>query len=279
MKLHYKSVGDMEGRIFRSKTTDNFTVIKNEILDRTDLSWAAKGLLSYLLRLPHDWVVYKSHILKQSNIGKDALNTIWKELEDARYIISGNQRNEGRFRGRDFIVFDIPADAENLPSVAENPHRKERKIRIGTVAENPHLLNTYNTTKKETNVTPASQVMTLFNEINKKYEPHATGLKETKSRVSAINNRKREFEKAFAGADFLKACGFVFEYKAKEWHGTDMWKYFEIDTLMRESNFIKYCEQAKRNKGKPPEKKNNNLPEQATTTKSAFKNWNNESEE
>ncbi len=69
-------------------------------------------------------------------------------------------------------------------------------------------------------------------------------------RISQIKARKREFDKLWPGRDFYKACKFAFEYKAKQWFGTDTFAYFKPDTLLS-NKFVEYLEDAKQNDGKP----------------------------
>ena len=56
--------------IKRTKRTENFTVIGNDILTRKDLSFNAKGFLCYILSLPNDWIVHKTWLQKEFKIGR-----------------------------------------------------------------------------------------------------------------------------------------------------------------------------------------------------------------
>lgn len=120
----------------------------------------------------------------------------------------------------------------------------------------------------------ASQVLAIFNIVDKRYSPSSHGCKVTDERKNLIKNRESEFKKLWPDADFLKSCEFVFDYKAKEWVYTDQWKYFEIETIFARKHFIQYCEQAKKNKGTPPQSKKINghqKSEQPITAKPS--NW------
>lgn len=120
----------------------------------------------------------------------------------------------------------------------------------------------------------ASQVLAIFNIVDKRYSPSSHGCKVTDERKNLIKNRESEFKKLWPDADFLKSCEFVFDYKAKEWVYTDQWKYFEIETIFARKHFIQYCEQAKKNKGTPPQAKKINghqKSEQPITAKPS--NW------
>lgn len=139
------------GRIHRSKVSDNFTIIKNDILTRNDMSWAAKGLLSYLLSLPPDWKIYKSEVVKMASNGKDSTETAWKELQQKGYIVAGKMlKDKGKFGGRDFIVFDVVQEDHVGKPAADNPQDPNREIRDGSDAEKPQLLSTNNTQSTKT---------------------------------------------------------------------------------------------------------------------------------
>jgi hypothetical protein len=78
----------------------------------------------------------------------------------------------------------------------------------------------------------------------------------TAKRRKLITNRKKDFNQLWPGRDFQKACAFAFRYKAKEWIGTETFRYFEPETLLSEK-FISYLEKAEQDKGVPyqPEQK------------------------
>lgn len=99
----------------------------------------------------------------------------------------------------------------------------------------------------------ASQVALCFWNVRKIYEPNANLIRMTPGREKIILARQKDFNSHWPGRDFLKACKFMFEYKAKEWFGTDIWKNFKIETLFRDSHFVDYLETAENNNGIPPQ--------------------------
>lgn len=64
----------------------NFTVIDNRYLRRNDLSWKAKGILTYILSLPDDWVININEIQTHSTDGKASFRSGWNELKDKGYV-------------------------------------------------------------------------------------------------------------------------------------------------------------------------------------------------
>lgn len=72
----------------------------------------------------------------------------------------------------------------------------------------------------------------------------------TAKRKRQVLGRKKEFDKLWPGRDFKKACAYAFKYKADEWFGTDMFRFFDPDTLLSEK-FVSYLEKAEQDKGQP----------------------------
>jgi hypothetical protein len=73
-------------------------MILNDAAENTALSWAARGLLWYLLTKPDGWEVRTSHLIAQSDSeGKKRLNAIIRELETLGYVIRWSERGD---RGR-----------------------------------------------------------------------------------------------------------------------------------------------------------------------------------
>lgn len=70
--------------------TENFTIVSNEIFQRSDVSARAKGIYAYIMTLPDDWKIYKQEIFTHFSEGKNALDSAFKELEKLGYISSGS---------------------------------------------------------------------------------------------------------------------------------------------------------------------------------------------
>lgn len=118
--------------IIKSKQAGNFTVLSNDIF-KSGLSIEAIGLLAYFLSLPHDWVIYKTKLHTQLNIGREKLDRVFKELQDSGYILSVKRQQEsGRFE-HEHIVYDKPYNGEPasgepdtaLPPLANQPLLKK----------------------------------------------------------------------------------------------------------------------------------------------------------
>lgn len=86
-----------------------YSQIPNAMLQDCNLSMKAKGLLSFLLSLPPDWVIYKSTLPSYFSDGYSAISSAWDELVDAGYILSVQMIGDGhKFQGWNHIVYYEP---------------------------------------------------------------------------------------------------------------------------------------------------------------------------
>jgi hypothetical protein len=75
-------------RIVRVKSEKGFTMIPNTVF-KAELSLRSIGLLTYILHLPDDWVLYKTYLYdNMPSDGRDAIKTAWKELEEKGFIVA-----------------------------------------------------------------------------------------------------------------------------------------------------------------------------------------------
>ena len=111
--------------IIKSKHASNYTVLPNDIFN-SGLSIEAIGLLASLLKLPNDWVIQKSYLHTQLNMGREKLDRVFKELQDKGFILSVKQYDDkGRFT-YNHIVYDVAYNGEkgNIPNL-DNPYTIE----------------------------------------------------------------------------------------------------------------------------------------------------------
>lgn len=64
----------------RVKKIKNFTIIDNAYLNDVRLSFKAKGIMTYLLSLPDDWVVHIDQIVVKSKDGIASFRSYIDEL-------------------------------------------------------------------------------------------------------------------------------------------------------------------------------------------------------
>lgn len=73
-------------RIHRHTRVDHYTILPNDILQNDALSWAARGMLAYLLSLPPDWRLKTTDLIRRGQEGKARFYRIKAELEAAGFL-------------------------------------------------------------------------------------------------------------------------------------------------------------------------------------------------
>ena len=94
----------------------NFYLLNKSISEDQRLSWAARGVLVFLLGKPDHWEVSTHHLINQTKecigkaSGRDAIRGVIRELELAGYLQISLERTEGgEFGGRSYTVSESPA--------------------------------------------------------------------------------------------------------------------------------------------------------------------------
>lgn len=93
----------LNSTIHNIRLDSHFTITANSTPEDANLSWAAKGLLWYILSRPHDWSIHTWQLSKiytgeKKGNKKDAIQEILRELRDAGYIKYTKERNaEGKW--------------------------------------------------------------------------------------------------------------------------------------------------------------------------------------
>ena len=94
--------------VFRIERTRDYTVMSNYHLKDKNLSYKAKGLLSFMLSLPDDWDYSINGLCSLSKESSKAIRSILKELEDNQYLIRNKKQLEnGRF-DYEYLIFEKP---------------------------------------------------------------------------------------------------------------------------------------------------------------------------
>ena len=96
--------------VFKIEKNNNYTVMSNYHLRDKNLSYKAKGLLSFMLSLPEDWDYSLAGLCSISKEGRDGIRSILKELQEYHYLEIEKVRGEkGYFEyGGSTIVMFFP---------------------------------------------------------------------------------------------------------------------------------------------------------------------------
>lgn len=125
--------------VFKIEKTKDFTIMSNYHLRDRNLSFKAKGLLSFMLSLPPDWDYSLKGLCAISKENRDAIRSTLKELQDNHYLeIEKVRGNKGYFE-YNYLIYEKPHfiehDTENNPDM-ENPHldtpNVEKQLQINT---------------------------------------------------------------------------------------------------------------------------------------------------
>ncbi|XQA72090.1 hypothetical protein ACM9XA_11365 [Xanthomonas sacchari] len=106
----------------------NYYVLSKAISEDGRLSWAARGLLVYLLGKPDNWQVNVESLRKQTagariRTGRDGLYALLAELEQTGYLRRERQRGEaGRLSEVDYAVSEIPCSPRPADPEMDQPH-------------------------------------------------------------------------------------------------------------------------------------------------------------
>jgi len=99
-----------------------YTLINKTALEDDDLSWAAKGLWSYLISRPDNWNVSVKHLVSsfqkegKKGGGRDAVHNLLNELIEFGYCIRiQHKTSKGLFDSYEYIILEHKKLKETLP--------------------------------------------------------------------------------------------------------------------------------------------------------------------
>ena len=116
-----KKISENSKTIIRVKKNKHnpYVMLDNRIFSDPNLSWKAKGILSYLLSKPDNWVISVSDLVKRSKDGRDAVYAGLKQLQDAGYITREVIRSiNGRIESWEYTIFETPQTSTSGLSVS-----------------------------------------------------------------------------------------------------------------------------------------------------------------
>lgn len=109
----------------RVSKDSNYSCINNQLINNAGLSWAARGLLVYLLSKPDDWTVNVEHLIEESPSGRDHVYTLLKELETSGYLTRAKHRDgKGRWSW-EHVLREVPFRPGSLKNPNESPSTAE----------------------------------------------------------------------------------------------------------------------------------------------------------
>lgn len=98
--------------VFRIEKQKNYTVMSNYHLQDKNLSYKAKGLLSFMLSLPENWDYSMKGLVGVSKENIKAIRTILNELKEHGYLEIVQVRDEKGHYKYEYIIRELPIDIE-----------------------------------------------------------------------------------------------------------------------------------------------------------------------
>lgn len=142
----------MENTIKRLPRRQRFVMIEQSVVEDSRLSWAARGILAYLLSKPDDWSVRVTDLSRRGDLGRCSIYKLLKELREFGYVTYHSQRNEkGQYRGGIYTVHEAPESPRTkiphaaIPDVAEPDMVKQHALT--NTQDNLITTTTYETEK------------------------------------------------------------------------------------------------------------------------------------
>ncbi len=210
------------GQIIKSRSTERFTSIPNEITQSKILSFEERGLLIFLLSLPSDWCLYKTQLSERTNQPAGTIDRVWKSLQKKGYILSVKvlSKESGRFEGWNHIVYDAPT----LTNADVGDFRESELPTVGNpdVGETMPIQKTKEDTKPT--LTFEEKYKFLIDLINKTFNRKFLG--EDKSRA-AFRKRLKE---GYTYKDFKRV---VSNIQKDEYHAKTGYKYATPEFITR----------------------------------------------
>jgi hypothetical protein len=140
--------------IFRSAARHKpYAQLGNKMLRDSCVSFAARGLLAFVLTYPTDWLFGPAWVCKEQKIGRDQFYSLINELLKAGYCIRRRERRlDGTLGPVEYLFSDEPEMIGGKPAnspLPEKPDVAEPEVAEPDVAE-PDLANPI-TTKTDSN--------------------------------------------------------------------------------------------------------------------------------
>lgn len=225
--------------ITRRKYDRDFTVVSNDFLKDTRLSWKAKGIIAYVAMLPDDWVLNMRDLTNRATDGRDSLYSGIKELETCGYCAKTMQRNlDGTIAGYAYEICDKPVFVqpftENPVTDAPQPENPD-PVKPDTEKpdpENPTLINTNQTKNGDIpNTNPSKPANGVVGDL---FPNEQKVDDKDKKRTSIFRNSEvyklvkfmpggndySEFEKLFATPEFEKVDLVYYFHTVADWSET-----------------------------------------------------------
>lgn len=215
----------------------SFTIIENQAITDDNLSWEALGLLVWLLSKPDGWTVKRDGVVGTRRCGKDKVDRMLDELEQAGYLTREKVRAPNGTYYIESVVRERPSQS-GKPAVDSGKSASHSGL---TGAVNPPLLKTELVrTKENTTMSNGSKpsddaltvddVVQAWNEICHPVGTHKVTAVSVSRRNAVLRRIKEHPDIEFWNGVFraIKASPFLLGQNKQGWKVTFDWL-FEND--------------------------------------------------
>lgn len=144
--------------VFRVEKNNNYTVMANYHLRDKELSFKAKGLLSYMLSLPEDWDYSLNGLASVSKEGIKAIKNIIGELKERGYLKINKIRKENGQYQYEYLIREIPEGIE--------PEYQKGYAVKGESVKDIQINTNKQNTKEQIDKEDKSKKSSFFNDLN-----------------------------------------------------------------------------------------------------------------
>ena len=132
--------------IHRADHTSNYTILKNEFICDSRLSFEARGFMALILSLPDDWNFSVRGLMKLTGLKMSVVEKLLTELKTCGYAESKKARDSrGRITAHSWDFYDLPQDHISKSPYMENTIYGENHNMDSTIyGENDTIQNTNN---------------------------------------------------------------------------------------------------------------------------------------
>ena len=176
-----------------------YVTIDKTGVDDPNLSWAATGLLTYLIGRPGNWKINITHLSSVKTCKETATKSALKELREANYCHYFVVRKNGKISETFYLVFEVPTNyeevLENYIDLKDGETILYQPVKIGK--------NTENKTKKKIpqvenplveNLLVENQGLLIKDTTNNRITNNKTTTSESKKSSSSLKENSLEKE-------------------------------------------------------------------------------------
>ncbi len=195
------------------KNTENpYVMLNKQFINDASLSWKAKGILTYMLSKPDDWVFYTDEIIKNATDGIKSLNSGIKELKEAGYMKRFPVYENGKIHHWEYRVYETVELAQkhcvatDAPTFPKGKSSKCTSTKVATTNNDLILNNESTNILCEKNKISKKEIEKFFEEMWNRYPLKKGKQTALKTFEKLLANKGRPDAEKLAKAIW---CGFL----------------------------------------------------------------------